>query len=110
MKNVLRAAEGRFGVHDPILTEQRPEKGTEGRLPRKGLKIAWKSQLPFSKRSPQSRRELAPEHAAEHFHGQKECIAWMNPPLVIERKTTGRNHAMNMAMVQDVLPPCAARS
>jgi len=29
----------------------------------------------------------------------------MNPSLVIERKTTGWNHAMDMRMVQDVLPP-----
>lgn len=29
MKNVLRAAEGRFGVYDPVLNIKRPEKSPE---------------------------------------------------------------------------------
>ena len=49
MKNVLRAAEGRLGVHDPILAEEGSKKGTKGRLFCKGLQIAWKGQLLFRK-------------------------------------------------------------
>ena len=30
MKNVLRAAEGRFGVHDPVVAEERAKERTEG--------------------------------------------------------------------------------
>src|SRR3954453_1088581 len=43
MKNVLRAAERRFGIHDPILTEKRTKEGAERRFLRKRLKTAWKS-------------------------------------------------------------------
>src|SRR4051812_23017073 len=43
MKNVLRAAERRFGIHDPILTEKRTKEGAECRFLRKRLKTAWKS-------------------------------------------------------------------
>src|SRR3954449_11419837 len=99
MENVLRAAERRLGVHDPILAEQGSKKGAKDRLVRKGLETAGKSQLVFAKCFLESRRELAAEHTAEHFDGQEECIARMNPPLVIERKAAGRNHAVDMGMV-----------
>jgi hypothetical protein len=42
MKNVLRAAERRFGIHDPIFTEKRTKEGKECRFLRKRLKTAWK--------------------------------------------------------------------
>src|SRR6185312_7275309 len=50
MKNVLRSAEGRFGVHDPVLSEEGSKKATEGRLLRERLETAWKGQLPVPKR------------------------------------------------------------
>ena len=43
MKSMLRAAERRFGIHDPILTEKRTKEGAECRFLRKRLKTAWKS-------------------------------------------------------------------
>lgn len=43
MKNVLRTAEWRFGIHDPILTEKRTKEGAECRFLRKRLKTTWKS-------------------------------------------------------------------
>lgn len=47
MKNVLRTAERRFGVHDPVLAKERAKKRMEGRLLRKRLKSTWKGQMPF---------------------------------------------------------------
>ena len=105
VKDVPRATERRFSVHDPVLAEERAKKRAEGPFVLKRLKAAGKSQLSFSKSSLQSSRELAAKDPAEHFHGKKECIAWANPALVVERKTTGRNHAMDMWMMQDVLTP-----
>lgn len=69
VKNVLRATERRLSVHDPVLPKERTKKGTECRLLRKGLKTAWKDQLPFQKRSLQSCRELAAKDPTEHLHG-----------------------------------------
>jgi len=40
LKNVLRSAERRFGVHDPVLPEERTKKGTEGPFVLKRLKAA----------------------------------------------------------------------
>jgi hypothetical protein len=42
MKDVLRATERRFGVHDPVLAEKRTKKGTERPFLLKRLKAAWK--------------------------------------------------------------------
>ena len=105
MKDVLRAAEWRFGVYDPVLAEERTKKRAEYRFLSKRLKTARKGQLAFPKGSLQSRRELAAKDPAEHFHGQEEYVAWMNPVLMIERKTPSRKHAMGMWVVQDVLTP-----
>jgi hypothetical protein len=69
------------------------------------LKTARKDQPVFPKRSLQSSRELATEHTAEHFHGEKECVARMNPVLMIKRKTTSWYHDVGMWMMQDVLTP-----
>src|SRR4051794_20155347 len=75
MKDVLRAAEGRLGVHDPVLAEKRTKKRPKGPFVLKRLKAAWKGQLAFSKGSLQSSRELAAKDTAKHFHWQEEGIA-----------------------------------
>ena len=105
MKNVPRATEGRLGVHDPVLAKKRAQERMEGALLCKWSEGAGERQLFLSKCFFQASVELPSKDTAEHLHGQKECVARMNPPLVIERKTTGRDHAMDMWMMQDVLPP-----
>ena len=42
MKDVLRAAERRLGVHDPVLAEKRTKKRPKGPFVLKRLKAAWK--------------------------------------------------------------------
>jgi len=42
MKDVLRTAEGWFGVHDPVVPEERTKKGTECPFLRKWLKVSRK--------------------------------------------------------------------
>jgi len=42
--------------------------------------------------------ELTAEHAAEHLHRQEESIAWVNPMLVTEGETAGRDHAVDMQL------------
>src|SRR5258705_12026180 len=85
MENVLRTAEGRLGVHHPVLTEQRAKKRAEGRLLCEGLKSAGEAQLSFSESFLQPGGELSSEDAAEHLHRQEERIAWAHSALMIER-------------------------
>ena len=49
--------------------------------------------------------KLTAEDAAEHLHRQEESVAWVNPVLVIERKTASRDHAVNMRMNLEILSP-----
>jgi hypothetical protein len=51
MKDVLRAAERRFGVHDPVLEKKRTKKRPKSPFVLKRLKAAWKGQLAFSRLS-----------------------------------------------------------
>jgi len=53
----------------------------------------------------QSGEELAAKNAAQHFHRQKEGIARMYPVVVIRGQTSGRDHAMDMRMQEEVLAP-----
>src|ERR1700751_772157 len=69
VKDVLRATKRRFSVNDPDLPEERSKKRAEGPFVLKRLKAVGKSQLPFSKISLQSSRQLAAKDPAEHFHG-----------------------------------------
>lgn len=55
------------------------------------------------KRSLQPGDKLASEDAPEHSDRQKECVAWSDPLVTIERKTSGRNHAMQVWMQEQVL-------
>src|ERR1019366_6849549 len=53
----------------------------------------------------QAGHKLAAEHAAEHLDGQKEIVRSGNPSAMIGRQATGRNNAMNMGMMQQLLIP-----
>ena len=49
--------------------------------------------------------KLSAKHLAKHLDRQKESVARVNPVLVIGRKTTGRDHAMDMRMNLQILSP-----
>jgi hypothetical protein len=49
--------------------------------------------------------ELAAKHAAEDLHWQEEGIAWMDPSLVVCRQTSGRDHTVDVRMMEEILPP-----
>ena len=68
VKDVLWATERWFGVHDPVLAEERAKKRAEGLFLCQGLKTAWKGQLSVLKSSLQPCRELASKHPAEHLY------------------------------------------
>jgi hypothetical protein len=49
--------------------------------------------------------ELAAEDATKNAYREKEGIAGMDPAGVVRRKTSGRNHTVDMGMMQQVLTP-----
>ena len=61
------------------------------------LKLALKL-LEFSE-------ELAPEDTAENTDRQQEAWRRGDPPCSVEREAASRNHAVDMGMMLEVLPP-----
>ena len=59
-----------------------------------------------AERSSESGDKLAPKHFAEHLHGKKEAVPWMNPGGLIESEPSRWNDAVNMRMMLQVLAPC----
>lgn len=100
-----RAAECWFRVDDPILPKERAKKRGECLWMYKRFVAAAEVQSFAPKRSLQLRDKLASEDAPEHFDRQEECVAWSHPLLTVERKTSGRNHAMQVWMQEQVLSP-----
>jgi hypothetical protein len=70
--HVFWSTEGRLGIDHPVLSEQRPEPGSEG------SRISERSEWPvelnraIAESCLESSDELAAEDAAEHFDGQEE--------------------------------------
>src|SRR3990172_9738752 len=64
-----------------------------------------KAEPPLDESASQAGDELAAEHSAEHLHGKKERVARSDPTGVIERQPTGRNNAVYVWMVLQLLIP-----
>ena len=67
MENVLRTAERRFGVYDPVLKEQRTKERTESTFVCERSKRSWERQLFPMKGFFQSGAELPTKHTTEHL-------------------------------------------
>ena len=104
-QRVFGSAKRAFAIDHPIGAEQRTEPGGErwGRL--EMGKVTVKSQLAFGVEFAEARHELAAEDTAEDFDGQKEAGLCGDPALVVGTQSAGRDDAVNMRMVQQLLIP-----
>jgi len=99
VENILRTAEGRFGVNDPILAKKRTNQSLEKLRISKGLLISVESEFLLPEGLLQPRHKLTAKHAAEDLDGEKERIAGVNPARVIGGQAARGNHAVNMGMM-----------
>jgi hypothetical protein len=67
--------------------------------------LAVKSQLALGVEFAQTLHEFAAKDTAEDFHGQKEAGLCADPALMIGAQTAGRDDAVNMRMVLQLLIP-----
>ncbi len=67
MQHMLRAAEGRFGIDDPVLPIKGAQEEGEVLLLMERQALAEEAQLMAGKELPQSGDELAAKDAAEHL-------------------------------------------
>ena len=105
LENMLWATERWLGIDDPVLAKQGTEKGAEGFVLRQWFEPAGQAELAPSEGALEAGDELAAKHAAEDLHWQEEGIAWMDPALVVGRQTAGGDHAVDVRMMQEILPP-----
>ena len=80
------SSEWPFGIDYPAFAEQWPKEGVESFPLGEHFHPAWELELPRIKGGFQPVGELAAKHLAQHFHGQEEIVARVNPALVIRRK------------------------
>jgi hypothetical protein len=105
VQNILRTAEGRLGVNDPILAEEGTNQSPEKLGITKGLLISVKSEFPLSEGALKAGHKLTPKHPAEDLPRQKVGRAGLNPARMIGGQSARRNHAVDMGVMLQVLSP-----
>ena len=99
MQHMLRATEGRLGIHHPVLLIKSTQEEGEMLLFMKRHALAEEAQLMAGKEAPQSGEELAAEDAAEHLDRQKEAGTGSDPARVVRRESATRHYAVDVRML-----------
>ena len=64
-----------------------------------------KAEMALGKSALQRRDELAPKDATQRFDGKKEAVTRADPAGVVEGEAAGRNDAVDMRMMFQLLVP-----
>jgi len=102
---MLRAAEGRLGVDDPVVTKQYPQPGGEGAWLRKVRQVAVELKLASMEGVAESSDELAAKDTAQYADGKKEGTPGGDPAGMVRGKAAGGNDAVDMGMKLQALIP-----
>jgi hypothetical protein len=105
VEHMLWSTEWRFGVNHPVLSKQCAQEGAEYLVLRQWFQRAGQAQISVTEGLLEAVHELPAEHTAQNSHRKEKGIARMHPALVIRGKTSGRDHAMDMRVMQQVLAP-----
>src|ERR1017187_88797 len=102
---MLGTTEGRFAIDYPVMAEQSTEPSREDIRLSELIQIAIEAEFSFAAGALQRSHELAAKNPTQYFDGKKERVAGVDPVGVIERKSTGGDHAMDMGMkLQPLIP------
>jgi len=96
---VFWTTERRFAIDHPVVEEQLAEPGGEDLRLSEPFQIAIEAEPSFAAGTLQRSHELTAKNPAQHFDGKKERVAGVDPVGVIQRESTGWDHAMDMGMV-----------
>src|SRR5271165_2997201 len=102
---MLGTTEGRFAIDHPVVPEQLTEPGGEHLGLSELIQIAIEAELPFAAGALQGCHELTAKNPAQYLDGKKERVAGVDPSGVIQRESTGGDHAMDMGMMLELLIP-----
>src|SRR5271165_4639270 len=102
---MLWPPEGRLAVDHPVMPEQLAEPGGKDLGLSELIQIAIEAELSFAAGALQGSHELTAKNPAQYLDGKKERVAGMDPVGVIQRESTGGDHAMDMGMMLEPLIP-----
>jgi len=105
LEHMLGAAEGWFGVDNPVLSEQGPQPGSEDLRLREQRQIPGKMKLAMLKGRLETGHKLTAKKATQHRNGKKEVSAGSDPVGVIERESAGGDDTVDMGMKPELLVP-----
>ena len=98
--NMLGSAERWFGIDDPVLAKQRPQKRAKSFFVLEWLQSSCAGQSALLESSFQTRHKLTAKDFGQNCHRQEKPISGMNPLAVIGFESASRNHAVDMRMMQ----------
>src|ERR1700740_495677 len=105
LQDVLRSAEGWFGVDDPIFTEERTQPGGEELGMSERRELSRQVQLMALEGRLQAGDELAAKHTPQYGDGKEEARVGWNPVGVITGESAGGNDTVDMGMKLEFLVP-----
>ncbi len=110
LDHVPRAGKGATCVHDPVSTAEMAHQSMERGWVEERLECALQAELLFTEGCAEDGEELASKHAAEDLEGWEKAFAARNPARLVGTDATGRDHAVQVRMRQQLLiPKCARR-
>jgi hypothetical protein len=105
IKDMIGAAEGRFGINDPFGFAAALKKGLELFRIVEFLKGSVKLQFPGGEGFSEVVEEKTAEKTGEDAYRQEESFPGRDPSLTVGRKTAAWNDAMEMRMKEQILAP-----
>jgi hypothetical protein len=105
IKDLTRAAEGRFGIDDPFGFAGALKKVLELFTIVEFLKRSVKRQFSGGEGFSEAVEEKAAEKTGEDAYGQEEAFPGRDPSLTVGRKAAAWNHAMEVRVKEQILSP-----
>ena len=105
LEHLLRTAEGRLGVDDPVFVSQRLEPALPGLGMLEVAKSSVKLELVVLEGVLELSDELSSEQSAQDANGQKEAISTAHPAFAVEAQAATGDDAVQMGMEMKVLSP-----
>jgi len=105
VEDLFRAAEGCFGVDDPLGFAKRGQVLGESLRFTKSLESREELELAAVKGDLQGSEKEASEEARQHADGQEEARTAGDPTLAIRTEAPTRHHTMQVGMMKQVLSP-----
>ena len=98
-------SKGSLRINDPIGLGCRTQQSGKRRRGLQRGQLAGESKLTFLKGALQSVKKLPAKDHTEYFDGEKELVSACNPSPVIWGEPSPWDHAMEMGMSEQRLPP-----